>query len=224
MILHYQEKGLRDIPVQSLFSITTYYERLLLHTFVKELPNNSVIIEIGSALGGTSCLMADANIKNTIHCVEAFSENMVDIYNSNKEIFAELIGYWFNIHNIPIGKNNWIKIIDEYFLIDNTGKLVFEYITKNFNNITLHKAFSPADIQYWNTPIDVYFEDATHYNPELNSNIEFWKNFVKPGGYIVGHDYRTNTSDVIQEFNNLIYSGYNLITKVDSLIILQKPK
>ena len=75
----------------------------------------------------------------------------------------------------------------------------------------------------WVEPIDMYFEDAKHENPVLHSNIDFWIKHIKPNGFIVGHDYNDLYTDVKSEFNNLIQQGWNLVTKVDALIILQKP-
>ena len=74
----------------------------------------------------------------------------------------------------------------------------------------------------------MYLEDATHHNPVLYENIKFWSNHIKPGGFIIGHDYQNldtgSYPDVISEFNKLIINGWDLISKVHSLIILQKPR
>jgi hypothetical protein len=105
----------------------------------------------------------------------------------------------------------------------NTLFSAFNFITKQFPNIKLLQKESPHDCADWSQPIDVYFEDALHANPLLNSNIQFWSNHIKPNGFIIGHDYNQLCPDVMYEFNKLIQSGWRLITKVDSLIVLQKP-
>jgi hypothetical protein len=110
------------------------------------------------------------------------------------------------------------------FSADKSGKLVHEHLTKSYSNITQQVGNSPNDFSNWNKEIDVYIEDACHTNPTLNSNIEFWKKFVRPGGFLVGHDYEAELyPDVFAEFNKLIEQGWIKVSLTETLIILQKP-
>ena len=197
------------LPEESCYAINTLAERQLLYSFIKSLPDNSIVLELGSALGGSACVMASVNPTITINCVDSFIDN---------------VGYNYNWKDIvyPITNKEFNDILDQCFTVDPSGKLAFETVTKKYN-IKLHCGISPVDFINWNSPIDVYFEDATHQNPKLAENIEFWITHIKPGGFIIGHDYSTNHPDVKLEFNKLILKGWEIIAKIDSLIILQKP-
>jgi cephalosporin hydroxylase len=206
------------IPEQ-IFSIIKYSEQARVYEIVKSLPDNSTVVEVGSALGGTACLIAATNPTLRVNCVDCFLNNYIsDIWERidlNKTII-EL--------KVNIDANNSINIINNFFEIDPTGQLAFEYITKPYSNITLHKGYSPRDFNNWDTMIDIYIEDALHENPMLAANIEFWKKFVKPGGYIIGHDYEPEIyPNVVTEFNKLIQQGWIRISLTETLIILQKP-
>jgi hypothetical protein len=199
-----------ELPAESCYSINTLLERELLYSFIKSLPDNSIIVEVGSAIGGSSCVMASANPTNTINCVDSFEGDVGYIY------------HWKNIkYNFSDVELN--NILDNCFSIDPSGKLAFETLTKKYTNIKLHNGKSPKEFLNWNQPIDLYFEDATHQNPGLSSNIDFWTTHIKPGGFIIGHDYSSEHPDVKLEFNKLLMTGWSLISKIDSLIILQKP-
>jgi len=70
-------------------------------------------------------------------------------------------------------------------------------------NITPMQGRSPKDFLDWDRPIDLYFEDAVHSNPVLRQNIDFWTGFLKPGGIVCGHDYRSKCPDVRNEAHAL---------------------
>jgi hypothetical protein len=220
-------------PTEAHYAVMQHTEKYLLNIIVSKLPDNSVIVEVGSALGGTACLMASINPTFTVHCMEAFQNNS-HIWKSQRKYMLDLL--------LPLNDNcvirsaeerleifkNYIDRIDECFSNDLSGKLTFNAVTKNYPNIILHEGHSPENSLDWDQPIDLYFEDAAHINPYLQTNIEFWTNHIRPGGFIVGHDYAKVLTDgtkvdVAEEFNKLIGLGWELIAKIDSLIILQKP-
>jgi hypothetical protein len=201
------------IPIEGSYGINNIQERELLYSFISKLPNNSIVVEVGTALGGTACVMAATNPTITINCVDSFEGT---------------VGYDYHWIPMKIHERQTLTeldtIIDNCFLNDKSGKLAFETLTKNFPNIKLWQGQSPVDFLDWDTKIDVYFEDAKHQNPGLHTNIDFWCRHIKPAGYIIGHDYSLQHPDVIIEFNKLIADGWALITKVDKIIILQKPE
>ena len=230
MILDYHLTMWNEMPVESEFAIMGHTERSVLYSAVKQLADNSVIVEVGSALGGSACIMAAANPNITVNCIEQFQYNNMEIWNHVKTyIHRHYQIYHLARDQIPTDTHsNIISLIDDCFLTDPSGKLAFELITKNFSNIKLHPGESPINFLDWTQPIDMYLEDATHHNPALHENIKFWSDHIKPGGFIIGHDYQNldtiSMPDVVSEFNKLILNGWDLISKVDSLIILQKPR
>jgi predicted O-methyltransferase YrrM len=230
MILDFNMRMCDSLPIESVIAVMTVGERNILFNLIKKLDDNSKIVEVGSAFGGSACIMAAANPTIEINCIDKFySDNIYKMWQSGKKYHYRDINTWYDIHNISNNerKFEWYQAVDESFNVDLSGKLAFESLTKRFTNIKLHHGLSPLDFLNWKQPIDLYFEDAAHQNPELNLNINFWKEHIKPGGIIVGHDYQVygehKFPDVVYEFNNLISNGWNLITKIDSLIILQKP-
>ena len=202
-----------------IFSIIRFSEQATVYELVKSLPDNSIVVEVGSALGGTACLMAATNPTLSINCVDCFSNNYVSDIWERIDLHGPARGLDTDI-DVPAA----INTVNNFFAVDPTGQLAFEHITNPYSNITLHKGYSPRDFNNWDKMIDVYLEDALHENPMLHANIEFWKNFVKPGGYIVGHDYDIEFyPDVVSEFNELILQGWIKISLTETLIILQKP-
>jgi hypothetical protein len=218
---------------ESHYAIMQHTEKYLLRAIVSKLPDNSVIVEVGSALGGTACLMAEVNPTLTIHCMEAFQTNLNIWKSQRKHVLDFVLPLDENCNILPVNERhelfkNYIDRIDECFSNDISGKLAFKAITEKYPNIILHEGHSPENSLDWNQPIDLYFEDAAHINPYLQTNIDFWTKHIKPGGFIVGHDYAKVLSDgtkvdVAEEFNKLIAQDWDLVAKIDSLIILQKP-
>ena len=70
-----------SLPIESCYAVNTLAERELLYSFIKSLPDNSIIVEVGSAIGGSSCVMASANPTNTINCVDSFEGDVGYIYH-----------------------------------------------------------------------------------------------------------------------------------------------
>jgi len=228
MNINYNINYVKSIPLQGEFALLNHTERSILHNVISQLADNSTIVEVGSALGGSACIMAAANPTVNIVCFEPFHNNIGCWKNQIRPLLIHSIEKWCRSQNIS--KENYLFLIsliiphiDSCFEKDPLGVSAFNFITKQFPNIKLLQKESPHDCADWSQPIDVYFEDALHANPLLNSNIQFWSNHIKPNGFIIGHDYNQLCPDVMYEFNKLIQSGWRLITKVDSLIVLQKP-
>jgi len=199
------------IPIEGSYGINTVAERKLLYSIISKLPNDSIVVENGTALGGSACIMAAANPNIIIHCIDSFEGTVSYDYNFKPQAKLQLP----ELRELD-------TIINDCFLVDMSGRLAFETLTKNFTNIKLWQGQSPTDFLDWDTKIDVYFEDATHQNPCLHTNIDFWCRYIKPAGYIIGHDYSLRNPDVITEFNRLMSNGWTLITQVDTMIVLQK--
>ena len=218
----------KDIPIQGEFAILSHTERNILYNIISQLADNSTVVEVGSALGGSACIMASANPKINIVCIEPFHNNIWSWVNQVRPIINHYMENWCIHQNLSEASRLFltslvIPHIDSCFEEDPLGVSAFNFITKQFPNIKLLQKESPHECADWSQPIDVYFEDALHANPLLNSNIQFWTTHIKPNGFIIGHDYNHLCPDVVSEFNKLIEAGWSLITKVDSLIVLQKP-
>jgi predicted O-methyltransferase YrrM len=69
----------------------------------------------------------------------------------------------------------------------------FKENTKHLPNIIPIRGVCPIILDYPRDSIDVFFNDATHYNPYDWNNIEYFRKFIKPGGLLMGHDYKNET-------------------------------
>jgi hypothetical protein len=58
--------------------------------------------------------------------------------------------------------------------------------------------------------IDIFFLDAAHCNPSDIEYINYFTNFIKPGGMIIGHDYNTlgHSPDIMANIK-LLEERYN---------------
>lgn len=76
------------------------------------------------------------------------------------------------------------------------SKEQFEAYVADLPNVTAHQGYSPADFEGWDTPVDLYYEDAVHAGPILARNLDFWSARVGPSGIVCGDDYRPRFPDV----------------------------
>jgi hypothetical protein len=98
----------------------------------------------------------------------------------------------------------WVNNYDESEVIINTNNPKdvennFDIITKNYNNIIKIKLSSEkfSNIISDNS-IDFVYIDGDHSYDGVTLDIVKWKNKVKHGGYIGGHDYVENRHDLIK--------------------------
>lgn len=83
-------------------------------------------------------------------------------------------------------------------------------------NVIPLQGYSPKDYQWWDKPLDLYFEDAVHKNPVLHENLLFWSSFLKPHGILCGHDYSPKFRDVISEVEALAVQRSARLFQVES--------
>ena len=100
----------------------------------------------------------------------------------------------------------------------------FKYYTRDCPNIIAMKGPSPDVADGWELPVDAYFEDANHGNPELGRNLDFWTPFIKPGGILCGHDYSIRFPDVGREVMKIEEAwGGCKAEIIDTLWALRRP-
>lgn len=103
-----------------------------------------------------------------------------------------------------------IYCVDTFKSIDGTDiSGVFLENTKHYKNIVPLKVESPDETTMFGKMIDLFFMDAAHKNPWCTQNILFYKNYMKPGGIMCGHDYHHSWPDVITTVDemNLKWNG-----------------
>lgn len=158
----------QTLPAQQIAGLMLFQEKIFLQSIAKNLPENAVIVEVGCFCGGSSAILANA--------APTASITSIDIFDTED--------YWFY-------KQKSTNILNAPRTLEN----VREYI-KEFNNVTIISGKSPdAVLTTWNTPVDLYFEDGDHSNPGLYINVAYWSQRVKPGGYMLFHDYRQDVEE-----------------------------
>jgi len=79
-----------EMPIESWFALLNANEANLLYSFIKKLPKDSIVVEIGSALGGSSSIMATANPEIKITSIDPFIDlsPLWDILKDTYDKFA----------------------------------------------------------------------------------------------------------------------------------------
>lgn len=154
----------------------------VISTIAKTIPENGIIVEIGSFMGKSSVAWAD-NCHTTVqvYCIDPLPEFT---YN----------GKWAILER---GKTYNMK---EEFLLN----------TKRFLNIKMITGISPNNIdsQYINIisnlrNIDCVFLDSAHVNPTDWQNIQYYVPKMRVGAILCGHDYSESWPDVITNVRRL---------------------
>ena len=162
----------------------TDLEVRVIQNLAKRVPDNGVIVEVGSFFGRSSCAWADSKPNATVICIDTFMEH----YRVKHKVDEAIC----KANNFP--ESNKVYNLYESFLEN----------TKQFSNIRMIRGMSPQGIQYTGESIDLFFLDASHTNPNDWENIEFFLPLIKSGGTISGHDYIPNTfPDVVENVAKL---------------------
>lgn len=83
----------------------------------------------------------------------------------------------------------------------------FSKNTQHIKNIVPIKSYVPYNMNNWNVqPVDVFFLDGTHSNPQDIDAINYFIPLLKQGGLLCGHDYYPDTNncpDIISNVRHL---------------------
>ena len=133
---------------------------------VREFPNNSHFVEVGSWKGQSSSFMA------------------VEIHNSNKNIKFDCVDTWTGSITEDCHQN------DEFV---KNGTLYDKFLSniKRVSHIITPVVGDSVQVaeKYEDNSLDFVFIDADHRYENVKADIEAWINKVKNNGIIAGHDY-----------------------------------
>ena len=182
-------------------------EKVALHVFAQGLASGSLLVEVGTFMGGSCAIIANANPNIHIDSIDAY----VDRHDRENPSINSMLEKYLGV-GVPR-------------TIDRVQDLLLQY-----TNIKLHQGYSPRDFESWNNEIDVYVEDGLHHDPYLTNNINFWLPKLKSKGYAVFHDYRPflpeshrgRFRDLERIVDKLLSTDYQQIARINSLLILQK--
>lgn len=201
---------IRSLSPRAKFGLLAPYDKIVLHHIARSLPDNSIILEVGSFLGGSAAIMSHANPTATVYSIDKF-DDAVEVSRKGQDridLVAAALGPGVS------------------WTIDTV-----QHSVKDYPNIKFLKGSSPYDFQDWDIEIDLYYEDGNHTLPTVQDNLQFWSGKVKPGGLILCHDYRPHLSsddarrcpDVENSVHELINSGkVKFVLQVSHFAILQK--
>ena len=152
-----------------------FADQAALANLAELIPTNGKAVEIGSRLGGSAKLIlehAPPSIHLTCFDLEWLEHDDPTSYNSMKE------------------DNAMQPLVDDWQLANysSTWEFAKSYLSVH-DNVTIVPANAPYSITDWTEPVDWVFEDSSHYNPQLIDNLNFWWNWLKPGGIMAGHDF-----------------------------------
>lgn len=181
------------------------YECKYLASLVTKIPDSGVIVEVGSFLGRTAVVMArHAKPSVKIFCIDIFPEKI--------KIGIDTSSYYNNSQYPKLGQEFNVR-------------LEFKKNTQEFENIIPIIGKSPYEIQYTNEPIDMFFLDGNHNNPNDLENLNFFCPLVKSGGIICGHDFSSAFPDVQKNVKMLetIYNTKSIVFPKTSFWMIRKP-
>lgn len=163
------------------------------------LPENAVIVEIGSNEGKSACFMAAGlkyagNMNSKIYCVDLW-ELGGPTQQVNYRIPGKRVKFQKNVFDL-----GFENIIDE--------------------NMADSIQFSRT----WDQKIDMLFIDAGHTFDAVSADYKAWQKYIKRGGYIVFHDYKPMWPGVMQLIDETVLLDEKWIhpETVVSMISLQR--
>ena len=125
------------------------------------------------------------------HVVEVGS-----LFGRSSWAWAKSVDPSVTVHCIdPWEKNEGVRPMEHKYGITYGVEQFREYVA-DCENVRALKAYSPRDVQDWQTPVDLYYEDAIHANPGLKANLEFWSSKLTDDGIVCGDDFRPRFPDV----------------------------
>ena len=161
------------------------HELKVLESIAKQVPVNGNIVEVGSMFGRSAvCFAMSADPSVTINCIDYFPTDMIQHHGCSDEDSIK--------NRFPIA--NKLYNVEQEF-IENT---------KEFTNINMLKGDSPHVLVYKPEPIDLFFLDAGHSNPNDWDNLCHFVPYMKLNGIIAGHDHiKTEFPDVCENVKRL---------------------
>ncbi len=156
--MRYGREKMYNLDIQGFMS---EQELITISELAAKVPENGVIVELGSYKGRSSVAWAaSCHPSVTVYCIDMFAT----------------------------------PDLSEPSFLDE-----FKENTKHLPNIVAIQGLCPILLDYPGDMIDIFFNDATHYNPYDWNNIEYFRKYIKPGGLLMGHDYNVESYPAVVE-------------------------
>ncbi len=164
--------GVRDrgafVP-RSVAGFTSDTELIALRRIVLGLPPNAQVVEIGSWLGRSSVVIARAlrGTKARLYCIDTFGG--VEVATS------------------PYARREYARTLGE---ADQRATFERNVVRQRLAaRIETLAGYAHECAQTWSTPLDAVFFDGDHRYEAVRQDILDWAPHVRPGGYLIFHDY-----------------------------------
>lgn len=159
----------------------------LIEHWAKEVPENGIIVEVGSFAGRSAWHWAkSAHPSVTVYAVDSWDDRLYAKHKT-KQSQDTMVG-------TSMPKTSLNCSIED-----------FKFNTSDCPNIIPVKARSPhlpADVLEKLTQVDLVFLDESHQNPEFQINFNFWKDRIKSKGILCGDDfYVSDVSTVVCQYS-----------------------
>lgn len=131
--------------------------------FIKDIPNDSIFVEVGSWKGKSTAYLG------------------VEIINSGKNIKCYAVDTW----------EGSLEHTDDPYVKTNRLYPLFLANIQQVSSVVspIRKPSVEAAAEFEDGSIDIVFIDACHEYPCVRADIDAWLPKVKKGGIISGHDY-----------------------------------
>lgn len=163
----------------------TTNDLIAISKLAKNVSKNGVIVEVGSMFGKSAvewALHVDKSVQ--IYCFDTWYSSYSTTHNISETTCL--------LNKFPLSGVCYNPFEE------------FKNNTKDFDNITMVQGYCPTETKWNNLPIDLFFLDANHKNPNDWEIIEYFIPFIKVNGIICGHDYSINEfPDVVENVERL---------------------
>lgn len=164
----------------------TIKELEILGRMASEVPENGLIVEIGSLFGRSSvCLALSAHPTVEIHCIDRFIENCHITHGFDDTVCRA---------------SNWPLHNSRYNMREE-----FRKNTSKYPNIKMIIGHAPNNLSNYVIPdnINMFFMDSAHTNPNDWDILSVFVPRIVNGGILSGHDYNPVFPDVIENVHRL---------------------
>jgi predicted O-methyltransferase YrrM len=160
---------------------------------------NPVIVEVGSAHGASSTILAEAarELLGVVVCIDSYPENYYD-----QEKFGNYARQAFK-------KNVLQKYREEVKFLDMDSEEASQRVKELFEEIT--------------QPIDVLFLDGNHSYEKVFKECEDYFPMLKSGGYVAFHDYNNVMFHGVKRAADEYCAGWEKTDDAWDLVIFRKP-
>ena len=187
----------------------TILEAKQLYDLAKKNARQGILVEIGSAWGGSACLLSQASKEasgNKVYCVDSWS---------SPEKSIETL---WNKESLGVGGGKPLTS-DSFYgkFLANTRENGVPGLIEPIRGKSVEVA------RHWDKPIQLLFIDGAHEYEDTKADFTAWEPFLAKGGTIAFHDYELSPCPVYgvtQAVNELIAPSkrFSKLERINSLV------